>query len=401
MNLQFFATNIVNRGDAEAIIREQIVEMIQQDTPKQSTFMAMAKKLPNMTSKQTRIRVLDFMPTAYWVNGDTGMKQTSKQAWDNVYLTAAELAVIVPIPEAVLDDAEFDIMGEVTPRVIEAIGQRVDSAVIFGENRPAEWQNDIITLARQAGNNVAPGASPDYYAKILCEDGVFAKVEDDGYSVSGVLASTNMKAKLRGLRDDSGQPLFNKAMQGATQYALDGAPMYFPDNGAFNTSIAQMVAGDFSKAVYAIRQDITVKILSEGVIQDPTTKEIVYNLAQQDMVALRVVFRMGWALPNPATRIDEDRVGCPFAYMEPTTAATTQAVTFTVKDNATAPAAVEGARVNVNGSNIKTSPAGVAVFNLREGTYPYSVTCKGHIKTTGTVTVLKAAVAQAVTLAKE
>ena len=60
----------------------------------------------------------------------------------------------MPIPEAVIDDASFDILGEITPRVNEAIGQRVDSAAIFGVNRPSEWQNDIITLARQAGNNV-------------------------------------------------------------------------------------------------------------------------------------------------------------------------------------------------------------------------------------------------------
>ncbi len=401
MNLQRFAVSIVNRADAEAIIREQIVDAIAQDTPKSSVFMAMAKKLPNMTSKQTRIRVLDFLPTAYWVNGDTGMKQTSSQAWDNVWLTAAELAVIVPIPEAVLDDAEFDIMGEVTPRVIEAIGQRVDAATIFGENRPAEWQNDIITLARQSGNNVTLGSSPDYYDKILSEDGVFSKVEDDGYSVSGVIAATNMKAKLRGVRDDNGQPIFKKDMQGSTQYALDGAQMYFPDNGSFNNSIAQMIVGDFAKAVYAIRQDITVKILTEGVIQDPATKEIVYNLAQQDMIALRVVFRMGWALPNPATRIDEDRVGCPFAYLEPATAVTTQTVTFTVKDNAGTPAAIADARVNVNGSNIKTNSSGQAVFNLRTGSYPYTVTLKGYIKVTGTVTVAASAATQAITLIKE
>lgn len=391
--------NITNREDAEAIIREQVVEAITQDIPKSSVFMGLAKKLPNMTSKQTRIRVLDFLPTAYWVNGDTGMKQTSRQAWDNVYLTAAELAVIVPIPEAVLDDAEFDIMGEVTPRVIEAIGQRVDAAILFGENRPSEWQNDIITLARQSGNNVALGDNPDYYAKLLCEDGVFAKVEDDGYSVSGVIASTNMKAKLRGLRDDSGQPLFNKTMQGATQYALDGAPMYFPDNGSFNKSICQMVAGDFSKAVYSIRQDITTKILTEGVIQDPATKEIVYNLAQQDMIALRVVFRMGWALPNPATRIDEDRVGCPFAYLEPATAVKTQTVTFTVVDGEGT--AVSGARVNVNGSNIKTDVDGKAVFNLRTGTYPYYASLKNYIKVTGQITVADSALMQDVTLIKQ
>lgn len=390
--------DIINREKAEAIIREQVVSTIFQDAPKQSTFMGLARKLPNMTSNQTRIRVLDFLPTAYWVNGDTGMKQTSSQAWDNVYLNAAELAVIVPIPEAVLDDAEFDIFGEVTPRVNEAIGQRVDSAVIFGENRPAEWQSDIITLARQAGNNVAVGSSPDYYDLIMSEGGVFNKVEEDGYMVSGILSSLSMRSKLRGLRTTDGMPLFTQSMQAATQYALDGSPIYFPTNGSFNNKVAQMVAGDFKQAVYAIRQDVTVKILDQGVIQDPNTKEIVYNLAQQDMIALRVVFRMGWALPNPATRLNEDRTGCAFAYLEPATPVTTQTVTFTVEDNADTPAPISGAIVDVNGARLKTNDSGQAVFNLRSGTYPVKVKKNGFTSITDTVIVTDAAVTKNITL---
>lgn len=105
--------NVIDRSRAEALIREQVVSTIFQDAPKQSVVMQLGRKLPNMTSKQTRIPVLSMLPLAYWVNGDTGYKQTSRQAWENVYLTAGELAVIVPIPEAVLADAEFDILGEV------------------------------------------------------------------------------------------------------------------------------------------------------------------------------------------------------------------------------------------------------------------------------------------------
>lgn len=395
------AVNITNRQDAEAIIREQVVQTIFQDAPKQSTFMSMAKKLPNMTSKQTRIRVLDFLPTAYWVDGDTGMKQTTRQAWDNVYITAGELAVIVPIPEAVLDDAEFDIMGEITPRVNEAIGQKVDGAIIFGSNRPREWQNDIITMARQAGNNVAPASGKDYYDLLLGEDGIFAKVEEDGYGVTGVLSAMNMRSKLRGLRDTTGQPIFKNSMQEKANYTLDGAPMYFPENGAFDNSIAQLVVGDFKQAVFSIRQDVTVKILDQGVIQDPVTKEIVYNLAQQDMIALRVVFRMGWALPNPATRIDEDRTGCAFAYLEPGTPVTTQKVTFTVKDNDTSPVAVEGARINLNGSILTTNASGKAEFNLRAGTYPVKISKKGYTTVNETITVAATAVTKDVTLPKQ
>lgn len=392
--------NIVNRQRAEALIQEQLVSTIFQDAPKQSIFMSLAKKLPNMSSDKTRIRVLDTMPMAYWVDGDTGMKQTSNQAWDNVYLTAGELAVIVPIPDSVRDDASFDLYGEITPRINEAIGKCVDDAVFFGVNRPAGWQNDIITLARQAGNNVpAAVEGKDYFDLIIGEDGVLAKIEQYGYASTGAIASMAMRSKLRGLRDSTGQPIFISGMQGDTRYGLDGSPLYFPDNGSFNHNIAQLIVGDFSKAVYAIRQDVTVKLLTEGVIQDPVDKSIVYNLAQQDMTAIRVTFRMGWALPNPATRMDDNRLGCPFAYLEPGTPIPTYAATFTVtSDGATGIADVI---VDVNGSRIKTSESGEAVFNLRAGTYPYKVKKNGYIQQTGTISVVSSAVDTTITLVTE
>lgn len=396
------AVNITNRADAEAIIREQVASNIFQDAPKHSVFLSMAKKLPKMTSNQTRMRVLDFLPTAYWVNGDTGMKQTTRQAWDNVFINAGELAVIVPISDAVLSDAEFDIFGEVTPRVMEAIGQKVDAAVIFGDNRPAEWGLDIISRARQAGNNVSPVTGKDYYDLILGENGVFAKVEDDGYGVTGALAPMNFKSKLRGLRDTTGQPIFKSNMQDVARYSLDGAPITFPENGAFYANIAQLVVGDFSQAVYAIRQDITVKILDQGVIQDPDTKEIIYNLAQQDMTALRIVFRMGWALPNPATRLNKDRTGCAFAYLEPGTPTPTQKVTFTVTDGAAeSPKPRKGARINVEGAILTTDENGKAEFNLRSGTYTAKISLKECVSVTETVVVDAAAVNKTITLATQ
>lgn len=390
--------NIIDRARAEALIQEQVVSTIFQDAPKQSVFMSLARKLPNMTSKQTRIPVLDMLPVAYWVNGDTGFKQTSQQAWDNVYLTAAELAVIVPIPEAVLDDADFDILGEVTPRVNEAIGARVDAAVLFGTNRPTEWQNDIITMARQAGNNVSGGAVT--YDTLLGENGVISKVEESGHMVNGAIASMAMRGKLRGIKNTSGSPLFKSDMQGSTQYALDGAPLYFPQNGAFDASIAQMIVGDWSQAVYSIRQDVTTKILDQGVIQDPNTKQIIYNLAQQDMIALRVVFRMGWALPNPATALNSDRTLVPFAYLEPATAKTTYKATITVKNSDEVAAAISGATVDLNGSRKKTNASGVAEFSLMNGSYPVKIKADGYKSTTGTVTVNGAGTTLTVNLVK-
>jgi len=51
------------------------------------------------------------------------------------------------------------------------------------------------------------------------------------------------------------------------------------------------------------------------VIQDGSGN-IVYNLAQQDMVALRAVLRLGFALPNPPTMMNEtDATRFPFAVL--------------------------------------------------------------------------------------
>ena len=386
---------IIAREQAEALIREQIINSIQQEAPKSSVVMQMARKLPNMTSKQTTMPVLDMLPTSYWVNGDTGFKQTSQAAWDNVKLTAAELAVIVPIPEAVLDDASFDIIGEITPRIIEAIGQRVDAAVLFGEGKPAEWGMDLVSRARIAGNNVSNTVGEDMYDRILGEGGVFGKVEEDGYGVTGAVSALTMKAKLRGLRTVDGLPIFKSDVQGKTNYTLDGEPLYFPENGSFNSSVAQMIAGDWSQVVYAIRQDITTKILTEGVIQDPTTKEIVYNLAQQDMIALRVVFRMGWAVANPASRLNEDRTGFMFAYLEPATAAKTSAFTVTVTDGSNP---IANAKVKVGDAILKTDSTGKAVFNVFDGDFAVEASKAGYSTVADAVTVAGSAVTKTITL---
>ena len=91
-----------------------------------------------------------MLPIAYFVNGDTGQKKTTKQAWDKKFITAEEIAVIVPIPEAVLDDAEYDIWAEVKPRVTEAFGKVIDGAILFDVDKPSTWRDGVVTTATKA-----------------------------------------------------------------------------------------------------------------------------------------------------------------------------------------------------------------------------------------------------------
>lgn len=310
------STNIINRTDLSGLIPEPVTREIIQGVTEGSAVLQMGRRLPNMTSKTQTMNVLDMLPTAYFVNGDTGMKQTTKMKWDKKKIYAEEIAVIVPIPEAVLDDSDYDIWGEVRPRLVEAFGKVIDSAILFGTNKPTSWRDSVLETCTKAGSVVA--ATPYIYDDIMAEGGVIAKVEESGYLVNGIMSAIQMRAKLRGLKDLNGVPLFKTDMQGATPYALDGSPMYFPRNGAFDTTKALMFAGDWSELVYSIRQDITFKIFDQGVVQDPSDNSIVYNLMQNDMVALRAVMRLGWEIPNPKTAYNDNIANpCPFAVYAP------------------------------------------------------------------------------------
>ncbi len=333
------STNIINRTDLSGLIPEPVTREIIQGVTEGSAVLQMGRRLPNMTSKTQTMNVLDMLPTAYFVNGDTGMKQTTKMKWDKKKIYAEEIAVIVPIPEAVLDDSDYDIWGEVRPRLVEAFGKVIDSAILFGTNKPSSWRDSVLDTCTKAGSVVA--ATPYIYDDIMAEGGVIAKVEESGYLVNGIMSAIQMRAKLRGLKDLNGVPLFKTDMQGATPYALDGSPMYFPRNGAFDTTKALMFAGDWTELVYSIRQDITFKIFDQGVVQDPSDNSIVYNLMQNDMVALRAVMRLGWEIPNPKTAYNDNITNpCPFAVYAP--AGTVSTVTV---DPATASVAKGASKV--------------------------------------------------------
>ncbi len=315
MDLTIFDIDFIDRGGAEALIPVEEANQIIQGVITSSAVLSSGRKLANMTARQYKMPVLDSLPIAYFVDGDTGTKQTTKMAWDKKVITAEEIAVIVPIPEAVLDDSQYDIWGEVKPRIVEAFGKKIDGAILFGVDKPASWRDDIVKTVTSAGATV--NLTDDLYNSIMGEDGVIAKVENSGYVPNGHMADISLRAKLRGIKDTTGQPIFKQDMQSGTSYSLDGSRMNFPINGAFDKSKALMISGDFSQLVYSIRQDITFKLFTEGVIQDPATKEIVYNLMQNDMVALRAVMRLGWELPNPINSLQKDKTKrCPFAILK-------------------------------------------------------------------------------------
>ena len=397
----------IDRSALSGLIPEPVTREIMQGAIAESAVLRMGRRLANMSSKTQTINVLDALPSAYFVNGeatDSGAgdawKQTTKMAWDKKKIYAEEIAVIVPIPEAVLDDSDYDIWGEVRPRLTEAFGKVIDAAILFGTNKPSTWRNGVVPSAIAAGNGVPVGTS--VFDDIMGENGLIAKVELDGFNPNGVMSAIQMRGKLRGLKDTTGQPIFKSDMQGATRYGLDGMDMYFPMNGAFDPTQAQMIVGDWSQLVYAIRQDMTFKIFTEGVIQDPSTKAITYNLMQNDMVALRAVMRLGWEIANPINAYNAD-ITNPFPFSVYGKAGTVSTVTVSpatatmAKGDKKAFSAVvagegivsENVEWSQNGAKSSISEDGVLTVASNETSTSITVTAKSKQDSskTGTATV--------------
>jgi len=228
------------------------------------------------------------------VSGDTGLKQTTEAAWDNKYLYVEEIATIVPVPEAVLDDAGFDIWGYLQPLMENAIVRTLDAAIIFGTSAPTTWatEGNLVARAVSAGNVVARGTNAAAAGGIHGDlSDLLGTLEADGFTPNGAVGNITLKGRLRQVRATTGETIPLPGDFPEIRYALPGL---WPTG----VNAAEVVAGDWSNLVIGVRQDMTYKLITEGVITDGTGA-IIYNLPQQDMVALRLVFRAGYAVANP------------------------------------------------------------------------------------------------------
>jgi HK97 family phage major capsid protein len=252
-----------------------------------------------LSSKTQRMPVLDVLPMAYWVGGDTGMKQTSQMAWKNVIMVVEELACIVPIPIAYLDDADVPLWAQVQPRITEAVGALIDGAVLWGINKPATWGESVFTGATKSGHSVIEGTGLDLGQDVSSLGLMMAQ---SGYTVNGFAGMPGLSWKLVGIRSAQGIPIYQPDMTGTPGGTLYGYRATEVNNGSWQlpTAGALMLGGDFSKAIIGIRQDISFKMFTEGVISDDTGK-VILNLMQQDAVAMRMVMRLAYATVNPVT----------------------------------------------------------------------------------------------------
>lgn len=295
--------DIIERADeSDPLIPESIVNQVIEELPKQSVLLTRARRVP-LTTKKARQPVLSALPAAYWVGGDTGLKQTTKAQWENVFITAEELASIVVIPDSYFDDASIPLWDSIKPLLAEAIGGKVDAAGLFGVDTPESWPTAIAPGADAADNVVADGAGDDLGQDVAA---MAQLVAEDGFEINGFASKPGLGWRLVGLRNEQGTPIYTSSMAEGQPGSLYGYPLNPVLNGAWDgQEDVTLIGADWSKFVIGVRQDMQFKIFDQGVISDDDGKVIV-NLLQQDAKAMRVTFRVGFQVANPLTRVNPD-----------------------------------------------------------------------------------------------
>lgn len=293
-------------------IPEEVSSQIIQDLPRSSATMAISRRV-TMGARKYRQPVLDVLPDAYWVDGDTGLKQTTSMAWTNVILTAEPIAALVVIPDEYMADSAVPIWAQVRPRLVQAIGKKIDRAILWGVDKPATWTStDISTAAVAAGNTVAGGDGADLAVDVAQ---MGRQLSQDGFPLNSFVAAPGFHWRLVAMRTTEGVPIYAPPAQ-AQPGSLFGYPMPEVLNGAWDNSEALLIGGDWEKSIVGVRQDITFQIFDQMVITDDDGV-VIFNAPQQDSKVMRVVARVAWATAVPTTSLTDS--GYPFSILTPGT----------------------------------------------------------------------------------
>jgi HK97 family phage major capsid protein len=283
----------ISRAEVSTAIQEAYSDTLLAAAVAGSTVLT-AFPTVNLGTKLTHLPVLATLPEAGWVSesaDSTGVKPTSEVTWQDLTMVVEEIAVIVPIHEDVLADATAPILEEVTNRAGEAIGKKLDQAVLFGVGKPASWTSAALYPAASTASQTVTYSSGNANVADLVGGVTQAarQVAAAGFQPDVLVAPLTFRYDVINTRDGQGQPIFRDE-----QFA--GYSTVFNRNGAWTGAGVQAMVADSTRIRIGVRQDITVKFLDQATVGS-------VNLAERDMVALRFKARYAYVLGRSATSL--------------------------------------------------------------------------------------------------
>src|SRR5262245_31191120 len=237
-----------------------------------------------MSEAQESLPIVSFLPVAGFVNPRYGgRKPATKVEWDVEQIIAEEIAAVVPVPNAWIMDAGFDVEGQVESTLATAVARVIDAAILFGTGAPATFP---------AGGVVGVAGAPVTGADALEAIGnSFSAIEADGLTPNGIAASSLIGGALRAAYQAAA------ALPGeAPAQTLWGVPI---SRGAFwDSTKGDAITGDWTYLAIGIREDVTYGRSTDGVLLDGTGA-IIANAFQDNVTLIKIYIRLGCAIGRP------------------------------------------------------------------------------------------------------
>lgn len=239
-----------------------------------STAFQVCRHVP-MASDTKTLPILTDTGSAYWT-GEGEKIGTSVMAFDYPQLSAKKLAVIVPTTKEKMRDSALSVLQDIKDGIADAFVKAIDSAVFFGVSTPfginlcdiAETQKIVGTDKIDMDISAAMGL-----------------IESNDLAVSSVITHNGMKKTFRDLRDNNGNAIVVPG--GASSSQIYNTPIYIPASKVWNKTKAEVILGDFTKAIIGTRDNITYETLTEATVGG-------INLAEQDLIAIKCTMRFGF-----------------------------------------------------------------------------------------------------------
>lgn len=288
----------ISRSEVATLIQEAYADVLLNNAVEASTALA-AFPTVNMGTKLTHLPVLATLPEAGWVSesatASEGVKPQSQVTWADRTLVAEEIAVIIPVHENVIDDATVGVLTEIASLGGQAIGKKLDQAIFFGTDKPASWvSDDLLSAAIDANQDVTVvGGDANTSDIVGAVNQASEKLATAGYAPDTMVASLAMRYQVANLRDADGLPIFRDE-------SFAGFRTFFNRNGAWAPSSAVALVCDSSRVRIGVRQDISVKLLDQATVGS-------INLAERDMVAIRLKARYAYVLGTGATPVGDNQ----------------------------------------------------------------------------------------------
>lgn len=240
----------------------------------QSTAFTVCRHVP-MKGQKKVLPVLTDTGSAYWT-GEGEKIGTSIMAFDYPELEAQKLAVIIPVTKEKMNDSTLNVLEEIKEGIADAFSRAIDKAVFFGDSSP--FKNNLLKISES--KKIA--ATDKFDIDI---SGAMGKVEDDDYTVNAIVTHNGMKKTFRELRDGNGNAVVVPG--GVSGSQIYQTPIYIPQSKAWDKSRAEVILGDFTKAVIGTREGIEYEILKEATVGE-------INLAEHDLIAVKCTMRFGF-----------------------------------------------------------------------------------------------------------